>query len=341
MSLGYLFQKLLPAKFSINVLGLLMLVFAMPVTSAGLLEPKDAISKVILDLDIDSDVDDAGALAMLLNLHKRGTVELLGVIITSDDPYAASCVSAINSYYGCADIPVGFLMGQPTLSNHSRYTKFIAAEYPKKIAVWSDAEESTELYRKLLAKSPDGSVTIITIGHLSSLQKLLQSVPDQLSTLDGKQLVTQKSSAWICMGGQYPSGKEANFYRPDPGSTIYCLENWGKEIVLCGWEAGKTVITGGTNLRNRLNPGHPVYRAYEKYNNFAGRSSWDQLAVLQLTEKAGTFFSYSEQGQCVADADGSNTWKSDPTGRHKYIIVKPSVSLSEIETCIEDLIIGE
>mgnify|MGYP002354681651 CR=1 FL=1 len=40
-----------------------------------------SVPKVILDADLDSDVDDAGALAMLLNLHKAGTIELIGVIV--------------------------------------------------------------------------------------------------------------------------------------------------------------------------------------------------------------------------------------------------------------------
>src|SRR5690606_22601771 len=41
--------------------------------------------KVILDTDIDSDVDDVGALAMLHTLADHQVVDLLGVIVTSDD----------------------------------------------------------------------------------------------------------------------------------------------------------------------------------------------------------------------------------------------------------------
>jgi purine nucleosidase len=55
--------------------------------------------KVIIDTDLDSDVDDVGALAMLYNLHHAGIIELLGVIVTSDDPYAPVCASALNTYY--------------------------------------------------------------------------------------------------------------------------------------------------------------------------------------------------------------------------------------------------
>ncbi len=42
-----------------------------------------AQQRVILDTDIDSDVDDVGALAMLYNLHNHRIIDLLGVIVTT------------------------------------------------------------------------------------------------------------------------------------------------------------------------------------------------------------------------------------------------------------------
>jgi purine nucleosidase len=212
--------------------------------------------KVIIDADIDSDVDDAGALAMLLNMHKSGTIELAGIIVTSDDPFAPVCAAAISKFYGLSEIPVGFLKKQTKLKNHSKYTKFIADEFPANIKSWQEAEEASVLYRKLLAGSPDESVIIVTIGHLTSLQQLLQSKPDQISNLNGKKLAQKKVSRWICMGGQYPSGKEANFYRPDPASTVYCVNQLGEmDVVFCGWEAGNPIITGGSWLKENLSRG--------------------------------------------------------------------------------------
>ena len=49
-----------------------------------------AQQRVIVDTDIDSDVDDAGTLAMLYTLHKQHKINLLGTIVTSDDPFAAT-----------------------------------------------------------------------------------------------------------------------------------------------------------------------------------------------------------------------------------------------------------
>jgi inosine-uridine nucleoside N-ribohydrolase len=296
--------------------------------------------KVIIDADIDSDVDDAGALAMLLNMHKAGTIELTGIIVTSDDPFAPVCAAAISNLYGLPEIPVGFLKMQTQLKNHSKYTKFIADEFPAALKSWQDAEEASTLYRKLLSGSQDKSVVIVTIGHLTSLQQLLQSQPDQFSNLNGKKLVQKKVSRWICMGGQYTSGKEANFCRPDPASTVYCLNNWEKDVVFCGWEIGNHVITGGHWLKDNLSLKHPVYRSYELYNNFAGRQSWDQLAVLQLIDSANKFFSFIS-GRCIVAPDGSNTWENSKTGKHRYAVLNPEFNVAEISNFIDSLMIGK
>jgi inosine-uridine nucleoside N-ribohydrolase len=320
---------------------LLLLIFFLAVFTPLLAEvnSSDLPLKVIFDTDLDSDVDDVGALAMLLNLHKSGHVDLLGVIVTSDDPYAPVCAAAINTFYGYPDIPVGFLKGQEKLTNHSRYTRQIANEFPADLKRWEDAECAVALYRKLLSESHNEAIYIVTVGHLTSLQQLIQSPPDQISPLNGRDLVNKKVKQWICMGGHYPSGKEANFYRPDPYSTYFCVNNWEKEVIFCGWEAGNPVITGGDWLRKTLHEGHPVYRGYELYNNFAGRQSWDQIAVLMLLDIGIEFFSFV-QGECIVHPDGSNSWRKNPMGPHRYIVINEQTGPVKISRYIDRLMAG-
>ena len=300
--------------------------------------PVKAHQRVILDTDLSTDVDDVGALAILLNLHKIGAVDLLGIIVTSNDPYSAVCASSIDCYYGLPQIPVGFIRSQRPLFNNSRYTKCIASEFPSKLHSWSEAKESTSLYRRLLATSPDESVIIITIGPLSSLQKLLQSSSDQNSTLNGTALFNKKVKEWICMGGEFPNGKESNFYRHDPQSTVYCMKQWEKKVIFCGWELGTKVITGGIGLKYKLNPKHPIYRAYELYNHFEGRPSWDQIAILQLTDRAANFFSYSVNGRCQVTSDVCNKWLNVICGNHRYVNIRPGTDSKEVASYIESLI---
>ncbi|MCF8364060.1 MAG: nucleoside hydrolase [Prolixibacteraceae bacterium] len=335
-------KKSIPQLLQLKVISAIFmaLLFSFGVEASREKTLSDSPPKVIIDTDIDSDVDDVGALAMLYNLHNAGEIELIGVIVTSDDPYAPVCADALNTFYGLPEIPVGFLKDQPSLTNHSRYTKIIAEEFSSGTESWKDAEDAVRLYRKLLARHPDESVVIVTVGHLSSLQGLLQSGPDRISELDGKDLVNEKVQEWICMGGHFPEGKEANFYRPDPGSTVYCVNNWEKDVVFCGWEVGNPLITGGTRLKGNLEPGHPVYRAYELYNGFAGRQSWDQIAVLQLVDESRQYFSYVT-GTCKVNPDGSNSWVGDQSGKHRYLVMNPSVEPDYISTYIDRLMMGE
>ena len=332
-------MKIIKQRMSRWTIFLILMLFTCFNESKGATNLVYSPPKIIIDTDLDSDVDDVGALAMLLNLHKAGDIDLIGVIVTSDDPYAPICAAALNTFYGFPEIPVGFLKDQPVLNNHSRYTKDIANRFPSNMKSWKDAEEAVQLYRELLSGNSNKSVIIVTIGHLSSLQRLLQSEPDRVSPLKGNKLVKKKVIKWICMGGQFPEGKEANFYRPDPQSTNYCIENWKKEVIFCGWEAGNQVITGGEWLKDQLEPDHPVYCAYELYNNFKGRQSWDQLAVLQLIKPTQHFFSFI-RGYCVIHPDGSNNWINDKSGKHRYILISPSTEAITIGNYIDSLMAG-
>lgn len=292
---------------------------------------------VILDADLDSDVDDVAALAMLHHLAATGQVKIAGVIVTSDDPYAPVCADAVNTYFGTAGIPIGFLQNQPNLKNHSRYTRQISEEFPHHLQSYKDAWEAVSLYRSILSSSADGSVTIVSIGHLTSLQNLLKSTGDVYSSLSGKELALKKVSKWICMGGMFPSGKEANFYRPDPLSTRYCLQEWTNPVVFCGWEVGKEIITGGGELKKDLTTESPVFRSFELYNNFAGRPSWDQVAVLLLTTDSAKYFNTISDGYCHVELDGSNRWVTGTKSNHAYIVIKPGTDNTEISARINNM----
>ncbi len=299
--------------------------------------------RIILDTDIDSDVDDVGAVAMVHALADQKKVNLLGVIVTSDDPYAPLCVSAINKYFGRPKVPIGFLKNQREIIHRERYkyTKQISEEFPHRLKSHEKAEDAVLLYRKLLSKSPDSSVVIVTIGHLSSLQNLLKSGADKISSLSGKELVEKKVAKWLCMGGLFPAGKEANFFNPDPLSTVYCLQHWNKPVTFAGWEIGKNVITGGQYLKDKIPVKSPVYCAYQLYNNFAGRSSWDQIAIFLLLDVSKKYFDTVKDGYCEVKDDGSNKWMTDKDSPYQeYLVFKPNANQKELAKVIDDIVLN-
>ncbi|MGB2807170.1 MAG: nucleoside hydrolase [Sedimentisphaerales bacterium] len=240
--------------------------------ASKIINPHKTGTPIIFDTDLDSDVDDVGALAVLHALANNEEAKILGIIVTSDDMYSPLCADAINTYFRRPDIPIG-VSKNTKLRSFSRYTKSIAEEYPHDLRSYGDAENAISLYRRILTSQPDNSVHIVTVGHLTNLKNLLLSQADTHSPLGGIALVEKKVKLWSCMGGKYPKGKEPNFYRPDPGSTVVCVSHWPKQVVFSGAEIGSAIKTGGETFRKQTSLQGPVSRAYELYNRFRGRSS--------------------------------------------------------------------
>lgn len=112
--------------------------------------PKRLTVSVILDTDMDSDVDDVGALAMLHAYEKQRMARILGIIVTSDEKYSAPCTDAINRWFGRKDIPIG-VSQKDSLRSFSKYTKQLSERFASRFKTNADAEDGTAVYRRLLA----------------------------------------------------------------------------------------------------------------------------------------------------------------------------------------------
>ena len=99
----------------------------------------------------------------------------------------------------------------PALTDSSRYARQIANEFPHEVQSADSLPNAALLYRKVLAKQPDGSVVMISIGTLTNLRNLLQTGSDEYSRLTGSELVKQKVRAWVCMGGKFPKGANSTW----------------------------------------------------------------------------------------------------------------------------------
>jgi len=101
-----------------------------------------------------------------------------------------------------------------------------------------DYPDATTVYRQLLAKQPDGSVIVIAVAPLRNLANLLKSRPDEVSPLDGTNLVTKNVKRLEVMGGNYPpnaNNKDAEWnFKQDPASAALVCSTWPTPI-LCEW----------------------------------------------------------------------------------------------------------
>ncbi len=306
-------------------------------------------TQIIFDTDFGGDADDLGALAMLNHFQNKGEMELLAVMCWNTEKYAVSGIDAVNTFYGNPDIPIGLREGeiQTTAWNHS---KVLADSLPHDIS-YKNAPESTDLYRKILADADDQSVTIVTVGPLMNIKKLIDSQADDHSNLGGRELIQSKVREFVIMGGQFPEGerREWNFDGNMPGVTQYVLEQLPVPITFLGYEIGVDLKTG--EVFNELPEDSPLYLGFfhfSKYcpwlnHQFEGaiydNSTYDQTAVLYAVRGGvGKYWTRVENGVCVPDAEGRNTWKSVSSSNQSYLVLK--WTRNEMEKEIEKFMLG-
>lgn len=296
---------------------------------------KQAVS-IILDTDIGPDCDDAGALAILLKLAAQGEADLLGVMHCTSSPWGEGCISAINTYYGRPDIPVGTLQ-EPNFLNedsYQKYNRYVAEHYPHAFYGGNRAEDATRLYRKLLSQAADNSVVVAAIGPLINLYHLLNSEPDEYFPLGGGDLVRQKVKRLFVMGGAYPSGKEWNF-EMHPAAAKKVAAQWPTPIVYCGYEIGQPVQTG-SRLFEETFVDNPVRKAYELYlDGEKTRSSWDLITAWIGVRGLSGLWGLEQDGWVEVHDDGSNEWKKGKvSGKdHSYITIK--ADRAEVEALLD------
>ena len=263
--------------------------------------------KVIFETDFTLDVDDVGALAVLHALADRGEVDILAVSYNEVQPRAAHAIRAVNAWYGRDDIPVGVFDGELNAPDdaHSRYIEplaHMAGEGPVPLP-------SRQLYRQVLERQPDGSVTIISVGFLNNLYQLLASERD---------LIAAKVHRLVQMGGVRNDG--FNFVRHDLAEqTAVVLQDWPTPIVVS--QEGGDIQTGAALANTPAN--NPVREAYWRWfeGAFKNRSSWDQIAVLYGVRGLGELFDEVSEGEGLLR--NGFQWRMRP-GQRSYLVVRES-----------------
>lgn len=308
---------------------------------------------VIFDTDMDTDCDDMGALAVLHALAARGEARILGVISDIPNPWTAVCAQAVNDFYARPQIPVGILSGEDlqTAPRYQRYREHLAEaekwgwqRYNQPIGEAFLArnpgapapQDGTALYRLLLAGQAEQSVTIVAVGLLTGLQKLLDSRPDASSPLTGLELVRSRVKQLVSMGvGVFPHGQDVFNWRMDTEAAGRVLNDWPGRLVVSEW--GSDVLTGA-GLETRADPANPVRAAYEIYLKGPGksRSSWDLLALLYGVRGPAGLFREKTGYRISFDArSGAHRWRPDAESKHIYL--EPAAAWEAMARLLEDL----
>lgn len=293
--------------------------------------------KIIFDSDLGPDYDDVGALAFLHAMADSGKVEILATVASNKHELVAPAIEVINTYFSRPGLPLGApKTNGVNLGSSQHWADSIVAKYPHTVNSTNDVRDAVEVYRKILSTQPDNGVTIITVGFLTNLNNLLHSQPDNISPLNGSELVAKKVKMLVSMAGKFPEGKEFNVFM-DSTASAYVYNNWPGQVIFSGFEIGWEIRTGLRLIKSDIknSPVKDVFRISIPLSaeDKDGRMSWDETAVLIGVYGTEGFFD-TVRGNIIVNPDGSNKWENDSNGKQVY--VKQKMSVKDMSTFIEN-----
>lgn len=146
--------------------------------------------------------------------------------------------------------------------------------FPQDIADGSNTTDPVLLYRRLLASSPDNSITIANIGFHDNLYHLLHSRADDISPQSGPNLIRKKVVEHVVQGN--PNGTSFNFEGNNPKYAQYVLTHWPGRITYVPDAIGSAVYFGSRLTMELNTTTHPVaYAAATSIGIGKVHQTWD------------------------------------------------------------------
>ena len=289
---------------------------------------------IIFDTDFGPDYDDVGAIALLHALADSGQARILATIASDKYANAGPVLNAFNTYFNRPDLPIGVPKGQAVdEADWQHWSDSIVARYPHAVKSNAELPDAVSLYRQILAKQPDNSVTLVTVGFLTNLANLLESPADQYSGLAGRELVRKKIKLLVSMAGHFPEGREFNIHK-DAAAAKKALDSWPTPVIFSGFEIGEKIKTGLPLIQDARIQNSPVKDVFrisipKAKGDKDGRMSWDQTAVLVAIKGAKPYYDL-KPGRIITKPDGSNSWDASQKG-HAYLVEKmPASQVTQI-----------
>ncbi|MEM9701303.1 MAG: nucleoside hydrolase [Planctomycetota bacterium] len=297
---------------------------------------------VIFDTDLGNDVDDALALGLLHALADRRECELLAVTTTKAHPLSAPFADAINAFYGRPDVPiggvsVGGVLDGPT-PEEGKFLKLAEAKnddgslrFPHALSHDpAEVPDAVPVLRRALVAAEDGSVAVVQVGFSTNLARLLESPPDAVSPLNGRELAARKTRGLFVMAGAFATVSEDQSEPPkeynvvkDRTAAAALAERWPTPIVWSGFEIGWALRYPAASILNdyRYVDAHPLPESYQIFIPTPHeRPTWDLTAVLLAVRPDRGYLRLSEPGAVRVGEDGRTRFTPQPDGSHRIVL---------------------
>lgn len=311
-----------------RILSLLAVLFV----TAGIRAEK---MNVIFETDMGNDVDDALAIDMLYKYNKQGRINLMAVMLNKEGEFPSKYIDLLNTWYGQKRIPIGVSpRGDQSRVAGANYTQVIVESkdekgkplYKRSIKDYDTLLPAVKLYRKLLAKADDTSVTIVSVGFSTNLALLMDTKGDEYSPLSGMELIKKKVARLVTMAGHMENPKYAEYnVVNDIKACQRVYAEWPTPIYTSPFELGLQIRYPARSIENDFTwtAHHPIVDSYKAYlKKIEDRPTWDLTAVLYAIDPQ-QFFNISPAGRIVVTDEGYTHYTKDPAGHHFYLFVTP------------------
>ena len=308
---------------------------AQSTTTAAVANPSATVAtgpRVIIDTDLSRWWDDATAIGIANVLQQQRAANVLGIVSDVRNPVAVAAIDAIDTAYGHAELPLGAVAHSNADTAPHGYSDVLARRLPHTVRSSDDVPEAVALYSLMLARQPDRSVTIVSLGAYTNLAGLIASHT-------GRALVTAKVKRLVIMDGLFPAGvgPVAN-QKLDPSAarTVVAGRNgvapWPTPIAWVDGLDGITTRVGGTLCATTPadNPMRIVY-----VNLFGcgpvPDGDWDAPALLfALGQVPHAFSVRGRGGAAVINGQGGLSWqRASPRRQDFYVHVADQKGLNQ------------
>lgn len=277
--------------------------------------------KIILDTDVGSDCDDMLAIAYLVYAAKNLGCELSAITYSHTCPHAIASIRALLRSLDSPIPPIGRMDCE--WQEKENYSKAVAEKFALK-QDYEDVSSAVKVLRRALVENEKS--VICAIGPLTNISNLLQSDGDEISPLNGVELVKEKCEKLVVMGGRFTDEEngerfsEWNF-KIDLDATKTFTEMCPVPALFLPFEVGVKVLTGG-KVMEKYGENTPLSLSFLRFASAkerGGRFSWDPITAVYAVEGCKDWLEESACGEVRVDENGVSRFVEKKKGLHKIL----------------------